>query len=315
MQRRFQRHINGVKNMKKSKRSAAFVQAVPFILPSFVGMIIFSLLPILISIVISMTDWNGLDALNFQTLAEHFIGLGNYADILGTSEFWSVLGHTLYYIVLYIPLVFVAALGIAVILNKNMRGITAYRVMYYIPVLTSWVAASLIWKWVLSPQYGILNQLLGIIGIKGPSWLTSEAWAMPAIVLASVWKDMGFFGLFLLSGLRAIDLGYYEAAHVDGASKSRQFFQITLPLLTPSLFFCLIMSLINAFQLFPQVMIMTEGGPNGATQVMVERIYTYGFKYFKMGYASAYSWLLFIIIFVLTAVQMKLQKGWVHYES
>lgn len=315
MQRRFQRHINGVKKMKRNKRSKAFVQAVPFILPSFVGMIIFSLLPILISIVISMTDWNGLDALNSQTLSEHFIGLGNYAAILGTSEFWSVLGHTLYYIVLYIPLVFVAALGVAVILNKNMKGITVYRVMYYIPVLTSWVAASLIWKWVLSPQYGILNQLLGMIGIDGPSWLTSEVWAMPAIVLASVWKDMGFFGLFLLSGLKAIDLGYYEAARVDGAGKIRQFFQITLPLLTPSLFFCLIMSLINAFQLFPQVMIMTEGGPNGATQVMVERIYTYGFKYFKMGYASAYSWLLFIIIFALTAVQMKLQKGWVHYES
>lgn len=315
MQRRFQRHINGVKKMKRNKRSKAFVQAVPFILPSFVGMIIFSLLPILISIVISMTDWNGLDALNSQTLSEHFIGLGNYAAILGTSEFWSVLGHTLYYIVLYIPLVFVAALGVAVILNKNMKGITVYRVMYYIPVLTSWVAASLIWKWVLSPQYGILNQLLGMIGIEGPSWLTSEVWAMPAIVLASVWKDMGFFGLFLLSGLKAIDLGYYEAARVDGAGKIRQFFQITLPLLTPSLFFCLIMSLINAFQLFPQVMIMTEGGPNGATQVMVERIYTYGFKYFKMGYASAYSWLLFIIIFALTAVQMKLQKGWVHYES
>ena len=301
--------------MKKKRRIKDLLQSVPFMLPSFAGMIVFSLLPILISIIISLTDWNGLDALNWKTLSGHFIGLDNYMKILTTAEFWKVLGHTLYYIVLYIPLVFVAALGVAVILNKSMKGITVFRIMYYIPVLTSWVAASLIWKWVLSPQYGIFNQLLSFVGIKGPSWLTSEVWAMPAIVLASVWKDMGFFGLFLLSGLKAIDVGYYEAARVDGAGKSKQFFRITLPLLTPSIFFCLIMSLINAFQLFPQVMIMTEGGPNGATQVMVERIYTYGLKYFKMGCASAYSWLLFIIIFILTGVQMKLQKGWVHYES
>lgn len=301
--------------MKKNRQFKTLLQSIPFMLPSAAGMIVFSLLPVLISIIISLTDWNGLDALNGKTLATHFIGFDNYARILGTREFWAVLIHTLYYIVLYIPLVFVAALGIAVILNKNRKGITVFRVMYYIPVLTSWVAASLIWKWVLSPQYGIFNQLLALVGMKGPSWLTSEIWAMPAIVLASVWKDMGFFGLFLLSGLKGIDVGYYEAARVDGASKIKQFFKITLPLLTPSIFFCLIMSLINAFQLFPQVMIMTEGGPNGATQVMVERIYTYGFKYFRMGYAAAYSWLLFIIIFILTAFQMKLQKGWVHYES
>ena len=223
--------------------------------------------------------------------------------------------HTLYYIVLYIPLVFVTSMGIALLLHKNKKGTAVFRVLYYIPVLTSWVAASLIWKWVLSPQYGILNQILAVIGIKGPGWLTNEVWAMPGIVLASVWKDMGFFGLFLLSGLSAIDPTYYEAARVDGANKGIIFFKVTLPLVTPSIFFCLVMSLINAFQLFPQVQIMTGGGPNGVTQVMVERIYTYGFSYFRMGYASAYSWLLFVIILILTMLQMKLQNGWVHYES
>jgi len=126
---------------------------------------------------------------------------------------------------------------------------------------------------------------------------------------------MGFFGLFLLSGLSGIDKSVYEAATVDGAGKMRTFFSITLPLLTPSIFFCLVMALINSFQLFPQVMIMTEGGPNGATQVMVERIYTYGFRYFKMGYATAFSWILFLVIFALTSLQMRLQRGWVHYES
>lgn len=297
------------------KRWKTLMQAAPFMLPSIVGMIVFSFLPIVISIVVSLTDWNGLDKLNAQTLGERLCGLENYGAILRSVEFWNVLGHTVYYIVLYIPLVLVMSLFIASILNRNMRGIGIFRVLYYIPVLTSWVAASLIWKWVLSPQYGVINQLLGYLGVRGPEWLTDKFWAMPAIVLASVWKDMGFYGLFLLSGLKAIDTGYYEAAQMDGAGKVRQFFSITLPLLTPSIFFCVIMALINAFQLFPQVQIMTEGGPNGATQVMVERIYTYGFKYFRMGYAAAYSWLLFVIIFVLTLVQMKLQKRWVYYES
>ena len=297
------------------KRWKTLMQAAPFMLPSIVGMIVFSLLPIVISIVVSLTDWNGLDKLNAQTLGERLCGLENYGAILRSVEFWNVLGHTVYYIVLYIPLVLVMSLFIASILNRNMRGIGVFRVLYYIPVLTSWVAASLIWKWVLSPQYGVINQLLWYLGVRGPEWLTNTFWAMPAIVLASVWKDMGFYGLFLLSGLKAIDTGYYEAAQMDGAGKVRQFFSITLPLLTPSMFFCVIMALINAFQLFPQVQIMTEGGPNGATQVMVERIYTYGFKYFRMGYAAAYSWLLFVIIFVLTLVQMKLQKRWVYYES
>lgn len=300
---------------QKRKMKGKTLPAILFMLPSFIGMIGFSLLPILVSVVMSFTDWDGLEKLNLHTLATHFIGLENYKQILGGSEFWQVLGHTCYYIILYIPFVFVASLGIATLLNKGKRGTSVYRVMYYIPVLTSWVAASLIWKWVLSPQYGILNQLLAVIGITGPNWLTSEVWAMPAIVLASVWKDMGFFGLFLLSGLQSIDKTYYEAATVDGSGKIRTFFRITIPLLSPSIFFCLVMALINAFQLFPQVMIMTQGGPNGATQVMVERIYTYGFSYFKMGYAAAFSWLLFVIIFLLTSVQMKFQKGWVHYES
>ena len=251
--------------MKKKK---SLIQAVPFMLPSMLGMVIFSFLPIVISIVISLTDWNGLDKLNGETLGNSMVGLENYVRILQSEEFWAVLWHTVYYIILYIPLVLVMSLLVASILNRTMRGITVFRVLYYIPVLTSWVAASLIWKWVLSPQYGVINQLLGYIGITGPDWLTDKVWAMPAVVLASVWKDMGFYGLFLLSGLKAIDVGYYEASRVDGAGRVRQFFSITLPLLTPSLFFCVIMALINAFQLFPQIQIMTEGGPNGATQVM-----------------------------------------------
>lgn len=279
-------------------------------------MLIFSVLPLIISGLISFTDWNGLAALTapgfFQ---EHFIGLENYKKILSSAEFWRTLGNTAEYIILYIPLMLAASLLVATLLSQTRRGIGFFRVVYYIPVLTSWVAASLIWKTVLSPQYGALNGILSIFGIQGPGWLTDEKWAMPAIVLVSVWKDMGFFGLILLSGVVGINKTYYEAADLDGANGWVKFIRITLPLLTPSIFYVLIVGMINAFQLFPQIMIMTGGGPNGATQVMVERIYNYGFRYYRMGYASAFSWILFAIIMVFTAIQMKGQERWVHYDN
>lgn len=301
---------------KWKKQGQGLLIASPFLLPSLIGMLIFSLLPLLISGLISLTDWNGLDKLTDPAFFEkHFVGLENYIKILTKPEFWRTLGNTAEYIVLYIPLMLAASLLVAYLLSQQRKGIGVFRVLYYIPVLTSWVAASLIWKSVLSPQYGALNGILELFGIQGPGWLTDEKWAMPAIVLVSVWKDMGFFGLILLSGIVGINKSYYEAASLDGANGWMKFIKITLPLLTPSIFYVLIVSLINAFQLFPQIMIMTGGGPNGATQVMVERIYNYGFRYYRMGYAAAFSWILFAIIMVFTAIQMKGQERWVHYDD
>ena len=298
------------------KQTGGLLTAAPFLLPSLIGMLIFSMLPLIISALISLTDWNGLAKLTGPGFfREHFIGLENYKKILTSAEFWRTLGNTAEYIILYIPLMLAASLLVATLLSQARRGIGFFRVVYYIPVLTSWVAASLIWKSVLSPQYGALNGILSIFGIQGPGWLTDEKWAMPAIVLVSVWKDMGFFGLILLSGVIGINRTYYEAAELDGANGWVKFTAITLPLLTPSIFYVLIVGMINAFQLFPQIMIMTGGGPNGATQVMVERIYNYGFRYYRMGYASAFSWILFAIIMVFTAIQMKGQERWVHYDN
>ncbi len=206
---------------------------------------------------------------------------------------------------------------VAVLLNNKYKGIAVYRVLYYIPVLTSWVAGALIWKWVLSPDFGILNSLLGFIGIKGPGWIQDSNWAMPGVVLASLWKDMGFFGLIFLGGLQSINPVYYEAAEIDGVSWWNKLTKITLPLVSPYTFFIVIISIINSFQLFPQVMVML---PNGNAnfdymQVMVERIYRYAFRYFKMGYAASFSWMLFLIIFAFTFLQTKLQNRWVHYDT
>ena len=304
------------KNRGRRLNERSIFSASPFLTASLIGFAIFYFAPMIISVLISLTDWNGLDRLLAPGfMAEHFIGLDNYKAILTGTEFWKVLKNTLVYIVLYIPLMLMVSTAIAALLSRQRRGVGVFRVLYYIPVLTSWVAASLIWKSLLSPQYGAMNGILAIFGMEGPGWLTDEKWAMPAIVLVSVWKDMGFFGLILLSGMVGIDRTYYEAAEIDGAGSWTRFLKITLPLLTPALFYVLIVSLINSFQLFPQIMIMTDGGPNGATQVMVERIYKYGFRYFRMGYASAFSWILFIIIMICTAVQMRGQKRWVNYDT
>lgn len=304
------------KNTKAKRKAQGHLVASPFLLPSLIGLLVFSMLPLVISGLISLTDWNGLDPLMDPAFLEtHYIGLANYQSILTSAEFWKALTNTGKYIILYIPLMLMASLLVAQLLSRPRRGVGVLRVLYYIPVLTSWVAASLIWKTVLSPQYGALNSILAVFGIQGPGWLLDEAWAMPAIVLVSVWKDMGFFGLILLSGLVAIDRTYYEAASIDGAGSFTKFTRITLPLLTPSIFYVLIVGMINAFQLFPQIMIMTDGGPNGATQVMVERIYKYGFRYYRMGYAAAFSWILFAIIMIFTALQMRGQRRWVHYDA
>lgn len=306
--------------MKKT-RQAGWKAALPFLLPSMVGFTLFSILPMITQLFISVTDWDGLSELTLFSdfggfMQQFYVGLQNYVEIFTSKELYQVLGNTLWFIVLYIPLMLVAAMAVALVLNSKIRGVGFLRVVYYIPVITSWVAGALIWKWALSPQYGIINSLLGLLGIDGPNWLQSSQWAIPAIVLASVWKDMGYFGLMLMAGLQGINRQYYEAAAIDGAGKVKQFFRITLPLLTPTLFFIMIISLISSFQLFPQIMIMTpDGGPGGATMMLVERIYKYGFRYYEMGYASAYSWILFAILLVLTGIQMKLQKKWVNYDD
>lgn len=303
-------------NRRGGPKKGGLFTAAPFLLPSLLGLLVFSLFPLLVSAAISLTDWNGLDQLLAPGfLQEHFIGLENYKNILSGAELWKVLGNTGAYIIMYIPLMLAASLLEAYLLSSARRGVSAFRVVYYLPVLTSWVAASLIWTSVLSPQYGAMNNLLALFGIQGPGWLLDEKWAMAAIVLVSVWKDAGFFGLILLSGMVGINRSYYEAAALDGAGAWKKFWRITVPLMSPAIFYVLVVALINAFQLFPQVMIMTDGGPNGATQVMVERIYRYGFRYFRMGYAAAFSWILFIIIMACTAVQMKAQKRWVNYDA
>jgi multiple sugar transport system permease protein len=268
-----------------------------FLGPSLIGFLVFIAFPITYSLVISFTDWNLLNPMSF-------IGIDNYTSLLQDKNFWGALRNTGTFILGYLPSVTVLGLAIALLLNSKIKFKTLFRGIYFLPVVTSWVAVSLVWKWLLNGQYGLLNYFLSLIGIHGPSWLTDPKTAMIAIIITSVWKDIGFIMVLYLGGLQAISPSLYEAAEIDGANNWRQFWHVTLPGLRPTTFFVLMISLINSFQVFDQVNIMTDGGPGNATTVMVQNIYNSAFNFFEMGRASAMSWLLFLIIFAVSLVQM-----------
>lgn len=273
-----------------------------FLCPSLAGLLVFTLGPMVASLGISFTDWDLLRP-------PRFVGLRNYRQMLDDAEFWRTLRNTVTFLVGYIPLVTVSGLLLAVLLNSAIPFRQLFRAMYFLPVVTSWVAVALVWKWLLNPTFGPINDALRSVGIAGPAWLFDPNWAMPAIVLTSVWKDAGFVMVILLAGLQGIPREYFEAAAIDGATRFQGLRHITIPLLAPALTFCLSISLISSFQVFDQVYVMTNGGPAGATQVLVERIVAHAFSYSRMGYASAMSWVLFALIFTVTFLFYRLRRG------
>ncbi len=289
------------------KRRATFL----FLLPSLIGIVGFCLLPIAASAVFSVMDYDLLMPMS----AMKYVGFSNYVRILTGSEFPKVLGHTCTYLLLYLPLIMLTSVGEALILNKSFKGHGLFRTICYTPVITSWVAAAVVWQWVLSGKYGLLNQLLAGVGITGPAWLSSKDWAMPGVVIAAVWKDTGYYALMVLAALKSIDPTCYEAADIDGASGLKKLTAITLPLISPTLFLLIVINVIYGLQGFDSVLIMTNGGPGGATTVFLERIYKYAFKQYKMGIASAYSWIMFALILIFTAIQFRLQGKWVNYDA
>lgn len=271
-----------------------------FLLPNFIGFLTFIGVPIVSSLIISFTDWDLIGSITFT-------GFENYIRLVQDSKFWISFRNTILFILGYLPLVLIFGLACALLLNQKMKFRAFFRATFFLPVITSWVAVSLVWKWLYNPEYGLINYGLSTIGIDGPQWLNDPSTAMIGVILASAWKDIGFVMVLFLGGLQNISPTYYEAASIDGASKIRQLWNITIPLLAPTTFFVTIISLINSFQVFDQVMIMTGGGPGGSTVVMVQNIYNHAFRYFEMGYASAMSWILFLVIFFFTWIQMKFQ--------
>lgn len=281
-----------------------------FLAPSLIGLLIFIVYPILSSLWLAFNDWNLLSPPTFS-------GLTNFQELFRDPDFWRALRYTLNFIAMYVPGVFVLGLALALFLNQKVRGMIVVRTATFLPVVASWVVVSLIWKWIFNPSYGLVNYSLGFLGIEGPAWLFEPQTALYAMVITSIWKDVGYIALLYLGGLQAISETYYEAARIDGADGWRSFRFITLPLLTPTLFFVAITLLINYFQIFDQVwlMPMRDSAADRQVEVIVTEVVKNAFSYNRMGYASAMSWVLFVLIFIITFVQLRLQKRWVYYEA
>jgi multiple sugar transport system permease protein len=274
-----------------------------FLGPSLIGVVAFVAGPIVASLALAFTSWDLLTP-------PAFVGVRNFERLSRDLEFWAALRHTVTFLAGYVPLVLVTGLAVAVALNGRVPARGAFRAIFFLPVVSSWVAVALVWQWLLNPHFGLVNAWLATIGIEGPAWLFDPSWAMPSVILTSVWKDTGFVMVILLAGLQAIPREYYEAAGIDGATRWQQLRHVTVPLLAPAIFFALTISLINSFQVFDQVYVMTGGGPAGATTVLVERIVRHAFSFSRMGYASAMSWVLFLLIFATTFAFSRLQRRW-----
>ena len=279
-----------------------------FLLPNLLGFLAFTLLPVIAALLISFTDWDLLRP-------AHWIGFGNYSRLLSDPLFHKVLTNTLLYVLGTVPIQMAIALLVALALNQRIPGQVFFRTAFFMPVVASTVAVALVWRWIYHADFGLLNSFLYAAGVTDPpSWLTSTRWALPAVIIMSIWQQIGFSMVLFLAGLQGVPQALYDAAHIDGAGALARFRFITLPLLSSTTFFVLVIGISNSFQVFDQALIMTNGGPSNATNTIVFNIYRYGFQFFQMGYAAAMAWVLFAIIFVVTLIQFRYQQNWVHYD-
>jgi multiple sugar transport system permease protein len=278
-----------------------------YIAPLILGILAFQALPILVSVYMSLTEWDGIRP-------PVFVGLGNFQEMFTADPlFIETLRNTIVFTILSIPFTTVLGFVLALLCNRKLRGIAFMRAAYFAPYITNVVAIGFIWFWIYNPERGLLNATLSMVGIDGPAWLSSSTWAMPAVVIVSVWQGAGYPMVIFLAGMQGIPQDLYEAAEIDGASAWNRVRRIMMPLLTPHLFFLLVTQFITSFQVFGIIFVMTHGGPGHSTSVYIYYLYQQAFSSGKLGYASALAWLLFIILGLVTYGQWKLQRRWVFY--
>ena len=288
-------------NMKSSTTRTTLI-AISFILPNFIGFAVFTLFPVLTSFVLAFMDWNAF-------ASPEFIGFDNFRRMASDESLHIAIRNTAWYTVAAVPLTLVAALGLAMLLNKAVFAMGFFRTAIFFPFITSMVAVAFVWSMILHPIFGPVNMFLRSIGVDSPPmWLASTTWALPSIVLASVWRFLGYYMVIYLAGLQAIPGTLYEAAEIDGANSIKRFWYVTLPMLKPTTFFVTIMLTINTLRVFDLVQVMTGGGPGRATTVLVHQLYNAGFVRFEFGYASAIALLLFGITITITIVQFVLGR-------
>lgn len=291
--------------MRKALRRAG--EGYAFLALPLLGYVVFTVVPVLGAFFIGVLRWDLLTE-------PRFIGAENFTRLATDARFWQALRNTAYFALGSVPLAMAGGLGLALLMNRTLRGIAVFRALYYIPYITSWVAVALVWAWLFDRDFGLINFGLKLVGITGPGWLNDPTWAMPAVIIAAAWKWMGFYALILLAGLQGIPAVLYEAASIDGAGAWHKFRHVTLPLLSPATFFVLVTAVVNAMNVFDPIVVMTRGGPNDATQTIVKMIVDNAFEFFQIGYASAIAAVTFLIILALTLGQTRLQRLWVHYE-
>jgi multiple sugar transport system permease protein len=287
------------KNVWSPFRDQKVREGIILMTPSLLIFIVFLLFPLVFSFYLSFHKWSILDP---QKL---FIGLDNYKRLLTDDRFINALKNTIKFTVGVVPVGSAVSLGLAVLINRKLRGINFFKALYYLPVIPSMVVVSLIWTFILDPYTGLMTFLLRSIHVPVHPWLSDPTWAMPTVMAVAVWKNMGYYMVIFLAGLVGIPREFYEAAQIDGAGSWQTFKNITLPLLRPTILFVLVMSMITSFQVFDQVYVMTSGGPLMTTEVGVFYIYRTAFEKYNMGYASAMAFVFFGITFILTYIELK----------
>ncbi len=279
-----------------------------FIIPILIGIVVFSFVPVVYSLVVSFSKWDGINP-------PVFIGFGNYIRLLKEDiYFHTSVKNTITFTLISVPFGMIGGLLLALLANQPVKFKNLFRTAYFAPSITSTVSIALVWGLMFSPNAGLLNSTLNMIGIKGPDWLGASRWAMVAVIVVQIWYVSGYNMVLYLAGLQGIAESLYESARLDGANRRQMFFSITLPMLSPTSFFLMITSIIGSFQVFNIIYVLTQGGPAYATTVYIHYLYLNAFNYFKMGFASAMAWLLFIVLAGITFVQMKMQDRWVHYD-
>jgi multiple sugar transport system permease protein len=299
---------SALKNKILGYRRKEMLWAYGFVAIPVLGFLIFGLLPLIASAVLSFTKWD-------MITSPKFIGFANYADLWKDDKVYKGLYNT-FFMLIHIPLGMFISLLLAILLNQKIRGVSLFRTIYYIPVISPIVAVSILWQWMLNYDFGMVNQFLwDWLHIKGPNWLGDPHWVKPSLILMGLWGGVGGNMVLYLAGLQSISSTYYEAAEVDGANAWQKFTRITVPLLSNIHFFIVVMGVIGTFQAFSQVYVMEpDGGPEYSAATVVFNIFEHAFKYFDMGYASAEAWMLGVIILVLTLIQFRLSKRWAYND-
>lgn len=295
---------------KLNKKQKEAITGYLFFLPALINLIFFLGIPILFVLYISFTNYNLFNVNNIQ-----FVGLQNYRNLFNDSLFYKSLANTLYHVLLSIPVNTIVGVSLALLLNNHqLKGLKLFRTTFLLPTVVSGVAVTLLWQWILDPNFGLINSFLMNFGVRGPGWLTDSAWSKPSIVLMNTWSVGGTMMIYL-AGLQGIPQTLYDAATIDGAGTFRRFWHVTIPLLSPTIFFNMITGAIGAFQVFAEAYIMTGGGPNNSTLYYAYYLYNKAFADLQFGYASAMGWILMVITLVLTLIAMRISTKYVYYEG